>query len=1070
MKKSIRIIEFLLCLILLIQLAPRPCGASNAGTGINASGGRNRTLAVDPSASPEGYSPVLYDNTSGLPTSEANAIAQTSDGFIWIGSYSGLIQYDGNTFVRMDSTTGISSVVCLYTDTKDRLWIGTNDSGFALMEEKTGEFRKWGKADGLGSSYINAFAEDSSGNIYIATTEGLMMMDETMTLKPLENDDFDRIPMKDLRTGNDGYVYGLTTEGDIFTIKEGHMVTYLDHENNPVSNIMCILPDPENPNHLYIGVEDSVIYHVSTLRGRIRIEERLDITPLTYIESLEKVRDQLWICAGNGMGSLSEDGFHQVLNVPMDNSIGHFMTDYEGDLWFTSTRQGVMKITPNQFSDLYERYNLPDAVVNSTCLYGDDLFIGTDTGLTVLDTANGPIGSVPIHKAETASGVKMDADDLITFLDGCRIRSIIRDSKNRLWISTWRKYGLLCFDNGDLTAYTEEEGLFSGRVRTVYECEDGSILVVNSGGVSVIKDGRVARSYSSEDGIVNTEGLTVVEGFKGEIILGTDGGGIYVIKEDGTLNLDISSGLESEIVMRIKRDNNRDLYWIVTSNSIAYMSSDYEITTIQNFPYSNNFDLYENKDDDIWVFSSNGIYVTPAEELLANGEIESVYYGIYSGLTCIPTANSYSDMTRFGNLYISGTTGVARINVNTAYGKISNLKAAIPYIDADDTRLFPNENGEFALSSRIRKITIHGYVFNYSLNNPMVSYYLDGFDRKEVTFARSEMTPIDYTNLPGGEYEFTMKLMDSMGRGNKTISVRIVKEKAFYEQISFYALLSLFVFLAILFGVQAYVDRRMQVLELKHKEEAEKERITHELTMANKIQESMLPNIFPAFPDRNEFDIYASMEPAKEVGGDFYDFYMIDDDHLGLVIADVSGKGVPASLVMMITKSIMQSYAMLGVSAGEILTKTNESLCANNKMDMFVTAWCGILELSTGKLTAANAGHEYPTAYHVSDGVFQIVKDKHGFVLGGMEGMMYRQYELQLMPGDKIFVYTDGVPEATNADNELFGTERMIEALNKKPDAHPAEILTTVREAVSVFVGPAEQFDDLTMLCIEYKG
>ena len=241
-----------------------------------------------------------------------------------------------------------------------------------------------------------------------------------------------------------------------------------------------------------------------------------------------------------------------------------------------------------------------------------------------------------------------------------------------------------------------------------------------------------------------------------------------------------------------------------------------------------------------------------------------------------------------------------------------------------------------------------------------------------------------------------------------------------------------------------------------------------ELEMATLIQNSMIPDIFPPFPDKKEFDIYGSMDPAKEVGGDFYDFFLIDDDHLGIVMADVSGKGVPAALFMMASKIIIQSCAMLGVSAAETLTRTNEAICSNNQAQMFVTVWFGILELSTGRLTAANGGHEYPAI--MKDGRFELYNDKHGFVIGGFPESKYSEYELQLEPGDKLFLYTDGVPEATDRDKNLFTTERMLEALNKEPLAAPRKILQNVREAVDDFVKEAEQFDDLTMLCIEYLG
>ena len=231
----------------------------------------------------------------------------------------------------------------------------------------------------------------------------------------------------------------------------------------------------------------------------------------------------------------------------------------------------------------------------------------------------------------------------------------------------------------------------------------------------------------------------------------------------------------------------------------------------------------------------------------------------------------------------------------------------------------------------------------------------------------------------------------------------------------------------------------------------------------------MMPHEFPPFPDRTEFDLYAMMDPAREVGGDFYDFFMIDEDHLGLVMADVSGKGIPAALFMMVSKIILQSCAMLGKTPAEILTKTNDALCYDNQVNMFVTVWCGILEISTGKLTAANAGHEYPVLMQ-NGGEFSLYKDKHSFAVGGMEGILYKEYEIQLKPGDKLFLYTDGVPEATDKEEKMFGVERMLDTLNRNKTSDPCLLLKNVRSSVNAFAKGAEQFDDLTMMCLKYKG
>ena len=250
---------------------------------------------------------------------------------------------------------------------------------------------------------------------------------------------------------------------------------------------------------------------------------------------------------------------------------------------------------------------------------------------------------------------------------------------------------------------------------------------------------------------------------------------------------------------------------------------------------------------------------------------------------------------------------------------------------------------------------------------------------------------------------------------------------------------------------------------------AEKERIGSELALATRIQADMLPNRFPAFPDRPEIDVFASMTPAKEVGGDFYNFFLIDDDHLCLMIADVSGKGVPAALFMMASMIVLSNNAMAGKSPAQIFTDTNNAICSNNKEEMFVTAWLGILEISTGTLTACNAGHEYPAVRH-ADGSFELFRDRHGLVIGAMEGAKYREYTLQLEPGAKLFVYTDGVVEAADAEKQMFGTERMLDALNTAADAAPKEILERVQTSVDAFVRDAEQFDDLTMLCLSYLG
>lgn len=249
---------------------------------------------------------------------------------------------------------------------------------------------------------------------------------------------------------------------------------------------------------------------------------------------------------------------------------------------------------------------------------------------------------------------------------------------------------------------------------------------------------------------------------------------------------------------------------------------------------------------------------------------------------------------------------------------------------------------------------------------------------------------------------------------------------------------------------------------------AEKERIGAELNVATQIQSSMLPCIFPAFPDRNEIDIYATMTPAKEVGGDFYDFFMVDDRHLAIVMADVSGKGVPAALFMVIGKTLIKDHTLPGRNLGEVFTEVNNILCESNNNGMFITAFEGVLDLVTGEFRYVNAGHEQPFIYR-KGGAYEAYKIRPGFVLAGMEDIKYKEQVIQLNVGDRIFQYTDGVTEATNKDNQLYGMNRLNNVLNHKcADCNPEHTLELVKADIDAFVGEADQFDDITMLCLEY--
>lgn len=299
------------------------------------------------------------------------------------------------------------------------------------------------------------------------------------------------------------------------------------------------------------------------------------------------------------------------------------------------------------------------------------------------------------------------------------------------------------------------------------------------------------------------------------------------------------------------------------------------------------------------------------------------------------------------------------------------------------------------------------------------------------------------------------------------IESRNITRQMLYDASLFFVLPRALILLGISSICTSIAGRTRKLLEKQIRDSEERQRISTELDIATRIQADMLPCIFPAFPERPEFDIYASMNPAKEVGGDFYDFFMVDETHLAIVIADVSGKGVPAALFMVIGKTLINDHTKPDTDLGKVFSEVNELLCSSNNEGLFITAFEGVLDLVTGEFCFVNAGHEMPFIAR-SGNAYEPYKLPAGFVLAGMEGMKYQSGSIRLSPGDKIFQYTDGVTEATNASHELYGMKRLADILARNTAKPPAELLPIIKADIDAFVGDAPQFDDITMLCVEY--
>lgn len=750
----------------------------------------------------ENYSTFLYNNANGLPTSEANAIVQSEDGYIFIGSYSGLTFYDGVSFTRFSAQTGITSVVSLFIDKDDRLWIGTNDSGIVLFDE--GEYTFYGRDAGLSSLSVRSITQDDSGRIIFATTEGLSYIDEDGNVAPISNPVVDGKYLKQLSKCVDGVICGCTTDGVCFSLEDLKITSSIDSKTLSYGTANCITPDPETRGRVWIGTTESTVICGDIFNG-MADRRVLSVSPNSNINAICPTDSgAFWVCTDNGIGSLSALGYYtQYPDFPMNNSVENVMADYEGNLWFVSSRQGVMKVVGSDFSNVSEKAGLAERVVNTTCLYNNDLYIGTDSGLVVLDEHGRP-----------------KTTELTKDFEGVRIRCIKETAQNKLWLCTYSDKGLVCYDGstGACEYFNTQNGMKSDRVRSMTELDDGTVVAATNGGVALIKNGRIEKTFDESMGIGNTEILTVCGGDDGHIYMGSDGGGIVITDREKVIGrLGFDDGLKSEIILRIKKDPNGSGYWVITGNSVAYMENE-QLRTISGFPYSNNFDIFFDNQDRVWILSSNGIYTINRDNMLGSEKLEYSFYDVNCGLPCVATANSYSCVAEDGTLYIAGVSGVSSININDQRNTASGIKLSVPYIEVDDRRITITGGEPVKIPSDCKRLTIYAFAPTNLLANPRLSYCLEGFDDNKITFTKQEMQPISYTNLKSGKYTFKFSVVDTMtGEDTETFTVEFIKEKALFEEAWFWVIVVFVVIAAIMLAM--IILGRMKTRRLLKKQE-----------------------------------------------------------------------------------------------------------------------------------------------------------------------------------------------------------------------------------------------------------
>ena len=770
------------------------------------------------------FETILYNSANGLDTAEINAIAQTNDGYLWAGSYSGLYRYDGMKFERIYPDERINTVMQLYVDSRNRLWIGTNESGVACYDVTTRKLKFYTMQEGLGANSIRSICEDNYGNIYVGTTEDLSIIDVAGKIECFKDSESIHC-VRSMVKMDDGTICGVTNAGTLFFMKDRKVIAEKQHEGQV--GVYYTAVGCDSSGRCLVGTSVAVSDLVELKDDKIEVVGTVNTGDLVYMNTIRYDEKQkgYYFCGENGLGFMDGNGNYTVLSKDeFSSSICDIVIDYQDNIWFASSKQGIMKYARTPFEDVFIKAGIDPGVVNTIVTTYRNIYVGLDDGVVSIDRKT-------FHRND---------EEWTKRFEGVRVRHMMVDSNNNLWVSTYGTDGLVrVSEDGECKCFNELNGTLGGRFRLVTELSDGTILAASNMGLTYIKGNYITGTLGEEDGLATPQILSMVQKPDGNILVASDGDGIYEIKDKKIVHhIGIHQGLASLVVLRIVPCDEGYIY--VTSNAI-YFDNGKRIKKLKNFPYTNNYDVYFAEDDTVWVSSSAGIYIVNKEDFLADKE--NYNYSLLNrarGFYTTLTANAWNSF-REDKLYLCCTDGIRMVSTKTYNTYDETYKIRINHIYADGEEIEP-ENGAFTIPIKANKVQIEVAFLNYTLSNPLLKIWLEGADTGEIVCHQNEIVPLTFTNLPYGNYALKVQVFD--GTSEKVVreeSFNVIKNSQLFERPYFkiYLLCVVMFFLVLM----AWMLTKVKSMSIINDQYLEIARAKEEAEFANQAKSRFLANM-----------------------------------------------------------------------------------------------------------------------------------------------------------------------------------------------------------------------------------